>query len=96
MSVSYILRLCHLFTSRGHLECSKTLLGFILSDMRQYWPKGIGVEKYMYIDPLALKGLEEGGLSSDPSRDAQNTDRHTIELPLKKITHRSLHRPLPA
>jgi hypothetical protein len=24
-----------------------------LSDMRQYWPEGIGVEKYMYIDPLA-------------------------------------------
>jgi hypothetical protein len=55
--------------------------------MRQYWPKGIGVEKYMYIDPLALKGLEEGGLSSDPSRDAQNTDRHTIELPSEKHQH---------
>jgi hypothetical protein len=26
----------------------------------------------MYIDPLALKGLERGGLSSHPSRDAQN------------------------
>jgi hypothetical protein len=25
----------------------------MVSDMRQYWPEGIGVEKYMYIDPLA-------------------------------------------
>jgi hypothetical protein len=86
MSVSYILRLCHLFTSRGHLECSKTLLGFILSDMRQYWPKGIGVEKYMYIDPLALKGLEEGGLSSDPSRDAQTHNRIASEKDHPSLT----------
>jgi hypothetical protein len=63
--------------------------------MRQYWPKGIGVEKYMYIDPLALKGLEEGGLSSDLSRDAQNTDRHTMKLPSEK-NHPSLTAPASA
>jgi hypothetical protein len=68
---------------------------FLLSDMRQYWPKGIGVEKYMYIDSLALKGLEEGGLSSDPSQDAQNTHRHTIELPSEK-DHPSLTAPASA
>jgi hypothetical protein len=39
--------------------------------MGYYWLEGIGVEKYMYIDPLALKGLEEGGLLTYPSRDAQ-------------------------
>jgi hypothetical protein len=74
---------------KATVQCS------VMSDMRQYWPKGIGVEKYMYIDPLALKGLEEGGLLSDPSRDAQNTDRHTMELPSEK-DHPSLTAPASA
>jgi hypothetical protein len=59
-----------------------------MSDMRWYWPEGIGVEKYMYIDPLARKGLEEGGLSvSSLTGGTEQNRRTSSNTELRSVEH---------